>query len=55
LPPLSSYQPSLKSSAIIKSIRPRLRKILLYSGQLVTLNFERFHEELNGFFFGDLM
>ena len=29
--------------------------MLLYFGQLVTLNFERFREELNGFFFGDLM
>jgi hypothetical protein len=43
----------LKSEAIIKSMRPLLRKILLYSDQLVILNFEPLRDRLNDFFFGD--
>ena len=36
-------------------IQPPLWKMLLYSVQLVTLNFEHLHNVLNGFFFRDSM
>jgi hypothetical protein len=37
----------------MQSIRPRLRKILLYLDQLVILKFEHLHKALNGFSFRD--
>jgi hypothetical protein len=54
-PEQSSYQPTLKFSETMKSIRPLLRRVALYFGQLMILNLERTRDLLKAIFLRDLI